>query len=103
MLGVNWGTLKRDLTAIDCVPILQSFRTSSKLDRYEKNTTFSSGSDKNRLRKRVLAIHFFRNEAISDMHDGFIYYKDHIALSWFYCQANFNNCFFVPRREEKSE
>ena len=44
-------------------------------------------------------IHF----SIGDMHDGVIYYEDQTALSCFYCQANFNDCFFVPRRGEKSE
>ena len=37
------------------------------------------------------------------MHDGIIYYEDQTALSCIYCQANFKNCFFVSRREEKSE
>ena len=40
---------------------------------------------------------------IGDLHDSVIYYKDQNALSCFYCQANLKNCFFVSRREEKSE
>ena len=40
---------------------------------------------------------------IGDLYDGVIFYEDQTALSCFYCQENFNNCFFVPRREEKSE
>ena len=39
----------------------------------------------------------------SDVHCGVIYHEDQTALSYFYCQANFNNCFLVPMGEEKPE
>ena len=40
--------------------------------------------------------------SIRRLHDGVIYYQDQNALNYFYCQANLNKCFVVPRRVEKN-
>ena len=31
------------------------------------------------------------------------YYQDQNAFSGLYCQANFSNCLFIPKREDKFE
>ena len=67
---------------------------------FEVTSTLSLLSSLRKLPNVTLGNNFFPT---SDMHDGVIYYEDQTALSCFYCQANFNNCFLVPRREEKSE